>query len=170
MPDPGPCACGDGHEHSDFDPFACAEPDCRCTAHHDEHVVTFSSDRCMVCGDGDDEPEPDQNAAQIASNARNRAAVTIPANALDFSQQRVTQAAEHLNDILSHHQTLGNPHEPLAVLGLADLLENTWPDGIDPLDVLALTIRRLQDATAPRDTSARRFVTDVRRRIERQRR
>lgn len=143
-PDLGPCVCelipttndpddkfAEYHEHSDFEPHPCAEPGCGCTAHR--HLRT--------------DTEAAENQPQEPAGAPNRSSVTIPAGALDFSRQRIADAAAHLDDILTHHDVPADPDDPLAVCGLADLLEQTWPENIDPFDVLALAARRLIDAT-----------------------
>lgn len=76
--------------------------------------------------------------------------MTIPAEMTGFARERVTQAGAWLDQILaSTHKTTGNPDEPLAVCALADILEHTWPEGIDPHDVIALAARRITDATKP---------------------
>lgn len=139
-PDLGPCQCvvtyrehgfDAEHEHSDFKPYPCAELDCPCRA-------------WQAPGS---KAETGQDGAQTAQGRSERPSVTIPAGALDFSRQRITDAAAHLDDILTHHGTPGDPDDPLAVCGLADLLEQTWPENIDPFDIIALAARRLIDAT-----------------------
>lgn len=144
IPERGPCVCDDTvcnldtgdhsvrhHEHSDFEQFACAEPGCPCEGWRPRGA----------------QPEHVDDAAQEPPDARYRAAVTIPAGALDFSRERAGAAAGLLDSVLNAHTTTGNPDEPLPVLALADVLEDNWPNDIDPLDVLALCIRRLQAAT-----------------------
>lgn len=121
-PELGPCRCGPDHEHSDFDPYPCA--DCGCEAH-----------------------QPAATAAGSPAEPSDRPCLTIPAAPFNFATQRVEHAAHYLDQILATNRCAADPDEPTAVCGLADLIEHNWPDGLDPLDVIALTTRRLMDAT-----------------------
>jgi hypothetical protein len=141
-PDLGPCQCevNDArggaiidHEHSDFDPYPCAEPGCGCSAHRPARGGA----------------ETGENPAQAAPGPAERPRLTIPADALDFSRERVTDAATWL-DSWVHTRTAAprEPDDPLAVCAFADLLEQNWPEWLDPHDALAIAIRRLA-ATKP---------------------
>lgn len=145
------------HEHAEFEPYACA--DCDCPGFRPAGTET----------------EPAQNQAQInadsqtAPSAGDRSHLVIPAS-LDFATERVKQAAAWLDQITTgvrHSGTtnLSAANEPLAVCALADLIEQNWTDGLDPFDVLAIAIRRL--AATPGESSARRFVDTIRRKVQR---
>lgn len=148
-----PCVCDvlDNlrHEHSDFDPFPCA--DCPCPGFRPPGTKA----------------EPAENQARTATAPPERPRVTVPADALDFSRQRVTDAARHLDQILRHHRDITDPDEPLGVCGLADLLEQTWLEGLDPFDVLALATRRLIDATSRRRMTPGEAIEHMRRKVRR---
>lgn len=152
-PDLGPCLCepeGEQHEHSDFEPYACA--DCDCPRHRGRPWLGI-------------ERETAENRAQSPAAPPERPKVTIPANGLDFGRERATQAAKLLDDMLDAHGTTGATaaDDPIAVCGLADVLEERWPEGADPYDVLAVAIRRL----AARPTTAVNMLAKMRRKVRR---
>lgn len=141
-PDLGRCRCsgvdGPDHEHSDFEPFGCA--DCPCPSF--QRVETRDS---ITIAGAESNAEPPTGLP-----VGDRTPLTIPAE-MGFAQERVTQTALWLDEILGsiRDNMPGNPDEPLAVCALADMLEASWPDGIDPYDVIALAARRITDATKP---------------------
>ncbi|OBK22544.1 hypothetical protein [Mycobacterium asiaticum] len=141
------------HEHAEFEPYACA--DCNC-------------ERFWPAGTTPEPPEtpPHSNGdEQTGGSEGYRPHLVIPAQ-LDFAAERVQTAAQWLDQITtSTTANLAAANEPLAVCALADLIEQNWPDGLDPFDVLAIAIRRL--AATPGDSSARRFVDTIRRKVQR---
>lgn len=143
----GPCVCGADHEHSDFEPYACA--DCDCPALRPAAL------------------QSEESGSEAPAEPPERVGVTVPADALDFSRERVTQAAATLDEILAGHPPITDPDEPDGVCGLADLLEQTWPEGVDPLDVLAIAIRRLIDATSRKRLTAAEAFEHMRRKVRR---
>ncbi|WP_019732128.1 hypothetical protein [Mycobacterium avium] len=153
-PDLGPCVCDSladfalPHEHSDFDPYPCAEPGCPCPAFRPAYSKT----------------EPAENQAQINGDARNRASVTIPTGALEFATHSVTQTAEWIDSVLAWAGAGATPaDDPTAVCDFADALDAIWPEAVDPKLALALTLRRL--AATRRDSPARGFVAGIRRKV-----
>lgn len=163
-PELGPCVCDDEqrleerrngraydeadyrpHEHSDFEPYACA--DCGCDGHR---------------------PAAGPKRAEKPVEPPERRGLTVPAELLDFARQRVTDTAQHVDQIIV--QTAGtftDPDDPLAVCNLADILEQTWPDQADSWAALALTIRRLLDATNHGQPAHRRTLAALRRKVQR---
>lgn len=151
-PDLGPCLCepeGEQHEHSDFEPFACADCDC---PHHRGRPWLGA------------ELEPAENRAQLDGAGRNRASTTIPTGALDFATENVTQTAAWIDGVLAWaggDATAAD--DPIAVCDFADALDAIWPEAVDPRIAVALVLRRL--AATRGDSSARRFVAGIRRKV-----
>jgi hypothetical protein len=160
-PDLGPCVCEDSlniddgasvpfpHEHSDFEPYPCA--DCDCEAHRAPRADHDTRQ------DGADSP---------ADATEQRGGLRIPAE-LDFTAQHTAQAQEWLDPLVARIRSIDprHPDDPLAVCALADMIERNWPEGIDPYTVLALAARRLA-AGGPR-LSAREAFEYMRRKARR---
>ncbi|QBC86357.1 hypothetical protein [Mycobacterium avium] len=153
-PNLGPCVCDSiadfalPHEHSDFEPYPCAEPDCTCRAHQPPG----------------DETEPAENQAQTAAAPRNQASLTVPAGALEFAVQNATQAAAWIDGVLAWAGGSLQPgDDPAAVCDFADALEALKPDDVDVYTALAVALRRL--AATRRDSPARGFVAGIRRKV-----
>lgn len=147
-PDFGPCRCGPTHEHSDFEPYACA--DCGCGAHTAAAIPGAQSN-----ADG-----------QTPPSAGKRPHLTIPAD-LGFAQERVTQTAQWLDQVTAGiretHPTAAD--DPLAVCALADALEQHGKTaGIDPWDVVSLLIRRQHAPSRLTRGILRRATDNIRRR------
>lgn len=164
-PNQGPCVCDVDfvhwralHEHADFEPYACA--DCDCPGWRQPHLPAADSNAQPrnPGGEGHDTSGP------VSSRL---AAVTIPAE-LDFTHERVTDTAQHLDQIITRIRgTFTDPDDPLAVCALADMLEASWPDHADSWVALALATRRLIDATnhgRPRRAAA---LNAIRRKVQR---
>ncbi|OBI95568.1 hypothetical protein [Mycobacterium sp. 1465703.0] len=143
------------HEHSDFEPYPCAEPNCPCGEHR------------PVYRPPGDETEPGENRAQTAAAPRNRYSVSIPADALEFAGENVAQTAAWIDGVLAWLGWTGGEARPLddarTVCDFADALDAAKPEHIDTMTALALALRRL--AAANRDNSARRFVAGIRRKL-----
>lgn len=155
-PDLGPCVCDSladfalPHEHSDFDPYPCAEPACPCAAHRP----------------ADTKAEPGQDDAQTAEAERNRAPVRIPADALEFAAENVTQTATWIDSVLSWASGgKSAPDDPIPVCDFAGALEAARPAFVDTTTALAIALRRL--AATQGDRLARRWVADIKRRVGR---
>lgn len=141
-PDLGPCRCGPQHEHSDFEPYPCA--DCGCP----EFQPLETADSLTVGAETPPEPP-------------HRPSLVIPADALDFTRQRVAQTAQWVDGIVDGIRRIDSrdPDDPLAVCGLADMLEANPPEDVDYLDALALVLRR----EAARPSPAQRALAALRR-------
>lgn len=143
----GACRCGADHEHSDFDPYACADCDCSGWAPPGTPVI--------------------EQATEPPAPVVDRPHLTIPAE-LDFTHERVTDTAQHLDQIITRTRgTFTDPDDPLAVCALADILETNWPDHADSWVALVLATRRLIDATnhgRPRRAAA---LDAIRRKVQR---
>lgn len=164
-PNPGPCVCDDvliadetmigtsQHEHAEFEPYACADCDCPRFRPAGSQTET-AQNQAQINADGSERPP-----------AGDRPHLVIPAE-LDFTQDRVTQTAEWLNQTLAGIRVNQDtpPDNPHVVCILADWLENHWPEHLDPYDALALTISRLK---AQPDSTARRLVDTIRRKVQR---
>ncbi len=136
------------HEHSDFEPFACV--DCECPGWRPP-------------------PAADQEAAETPSDAPDRVAaataLTVP-DKLRFADERAARTVEWVDQlVIGLHETMPTePDDPLAVCAVADMLEQAWPEDIDPLDAVALLIRR---QAAIRNTPAHRALDAIRRKVQR---
>lgn len=150
-PELGPCRCNPAHEHSDFPPHACA--DCGCP----EHRPVETADSITLRG-AQTPTEPPAPPTLL----------TIPAE-IKFAELRVAQTAQWLDQIIAGiHETHPTPADyPTAVCALADLLEQAWPDHIDPLDALALAIRRIRATNISAHTGPRRALETIRRKVRR---
>lgn len=173
-PNHGPCVCDDDaridelragrvynpadyrtHEHAEFEPYACADCDC---------------EGFRPAGSG---AEPAQNRHHSHGDERTgprrgiRPPLTIP-DQLDFATERVQDTAAWIDRTITQIRgTFTDPDDPLAVCHLADHFDQNAPEGIDPLEALALTIRRLIDATnhGSRATPRQRAINAIRRKI-----
>ncbi len=166
-PNQGPCVCDDlyviaagafPHEHAEFEPYACA--DCDCDGWRPPRNAGADSN-------AQPQNPPGEGCDTSGAVSSRPAAVTIPAE-LDFSQERVTDTAQHLDQIITQIRgTFTDPDDPLAVCALADILETNWPDHADPWVALVLATRRLIDATnhaRPRRAAA---LDAIRRKVQR---
>ncbi|GAB4677608.1 hypothetical protein [Mycobacterium timonense] len=136
------------HEHSDFEPYPCAEFDCTCRAHQPPDADT----------------EPAENQAKTAAAPRNHASLTVPRGALEFATQNATQAAAWIDGVLAWAGSdTTRADDPAAVCDFADALEALKPEGVDVYTALAVALRRL--AATRRDSPARGFVAGIRRKV-----
>ena len=162
-PDLGPCQCevtyrengfAYEHEHSDFEPHGCTFEDCPCRAWQAPRDGTETAEnRAQINADG-----------STTGSAGVRKGVTLPAD-LGFARERVETVAAWLDEVTQTVRANGvsDAADPYAVCALADLLEEHTPEGIDPLDALALAIRR----QATRTTTAREAWESMRRKVRR---
>lgn len=154
FPELSGCCCGLDHEHSDFDPHPCA--DCDCTAFRPGGRGAIAGAESNA--DGSERPP-----------AGDRPHLTIPAE-LDFSAERIQTVAQWVDQTITGIRDSGTTNisaanEPLAICALADLLENNWPEDIDPYDAIALLMRRLatNHARSPRQAA----LDAIRRKVQR---
>jgi len=126
------------HEHSDFEPYACADCDCDGWRPPRNAGADSNAQPQNPPGEGYDTSGP------VSSRP---AAVTIPAQ-LDLQAKYVQDTAQHLDQIITQTRgTFTDPDDPLAACALADILETTWPGNADSWVALVLATRRLIDAT-----------------------
>lgn len=143
------------HEHSDFEPYACADCDCE-------------GFRPAGTTPGPAENRPHSHGGEFSGVPEgDRPHLVIP-DALDFTTERIQQATQWLDQFTASFHVRNNApiaDNPDAICSLADVIENTWPAEIDPYDVIAIAVARAKDTT--NRNPAERALAAIRRKIQR---